>query len=503
MNRGKRRLLVALIFALIGGFLPGGNAQAQKVVIAQGVDADTLDPNAVFTIPSQVIYSNIFDSLFGRDRDLKFINQLATSYHLVNPTQWRFQLRKGVSFHNGEPFNAEAVKFSYDQIYAPTSKSIKKGQFIVIDKVDVVDDYTVDITTKKPDPILPARLSLFYAIPPKYVKEVGDAKFSQNPVGTGPFKFVKWIKDDQIILERNEKYWGGAHPVKELIFRSIPETQARLAALQTGEVDIATNIPPDLVKRMDTKGRFEFKSTLTSRVIFLPLSTNQKSPLTEKKVRQAVNYAIDRESIVRNILEGYGEIIPSLVPKVIFGFDPNLKAYAFDLQKAKQLLAEAGYPNGFEIEMHGPSGRYMRDKEVCQAIVGQLAQVGIKVNLKIVEWGSYLKSITSHTQAPLYLLGWSIPTMDPDHWLWVNLHTGEPFSQFSDPQLDKLLEQARYEMDVKKREKLYQDIQKLVLDQAYLCVLYETKDLFGVNKRIDWNPRADEMIFLRDLKMAK
>lgn len=480
-----------------------GSAQAQKVVVAQGIDPEALDCQASVNIPTMVVNSNIYDPLISRDQELKFTNRLATSYKNTAPTRWRFELRKGASFHNGEPFNAEAVKFSFERIYAADSKSPQKGWFNTIDRIEVVNEYAVDIITKKPDPILPARLTLFFMVPPKYIKEVGNVKFSLNPVGTGPFKFVKWVRDDQVVLARNDKYWDGAPAIKDLIFRAMPETQSRLAALQTGEIDIATNVPPDLAEGLKGKGPFDFKSTLSTRVMFLQLCTNKESPLLKQKVRQAINYAIDRDSIIKNILKGYGEKIPSLIPIPVFGFDPNLKPYPYDPQMAKKLLAEAGYPNGLDINMDGPSGRYMRDKEVCQAIAGQLGQAGIRVNLKIIEWGTYIGNVTSHKTNPIYLIGWSLPSLDPDQWMWVNTHTGEPFSQTSDPELDKMLEEARYEMDVAKREKLYHKINRYVYDQAYLAILYEQRDLMGVSNRIDYNPRGDEMIFMRTVKMLK
>jgi peptide/nickel transport system substrate-binding protein len=503
MKKRNGSYFTILTLVLAAGVLAlcPGPAQAQKVVVAQGIDPEALDCQASVNIPTMVVNSNIYDPLISRDHELKIVNRLATSFKNTGPTKWRFELRKGVSFHNGEPFNADAVKFSFERIYAPESKSPQKGWFNTIDRIEVVNEYAVDIVTKKPDPILPARLTLFFMVPPKYIKEAGDVKFNLNPVGTGPFKFIKWVRDDQVILARNEKYWDGAPEIKDLIFRAMPETQSRLAALQTGEVDLATNVPPDLAEGLKGKGNFDFKSTLSTRVLFLQLCTNKESPLLKQKVRQAINYAIDRESIIKNILKGYGEKIPSLVPKLIPGYDSNLKPYPYDPQMAKKLLAEAGYPNGLEITMDGPSGRYMRDKEVCQAIAGQLTQAGIKVNLKILEWGTFIGNVTSHKTNPIYLIGWSLPSLDPDQWLWVNTHSGEPFSQTNDPELDKMLEEGRYEMNGAKREKLYHQINRYVHEQAFLAVLYEQRDLVGVSNRIVFTPRGDEMIFMRTVKV--
>jgi peptide/nickel transport system substrate-binding protein len=479
------------------------SANGQTVVIAQGIDAQALDPQADVNIPTMVVNSNIFDALLSRDRDLKVVNRLATSYENVNPTTWRFLLRKNVKFHNGEPFNAECVKFSFERIFAPGSKSTQKGWFNTIDRVEVVDEHTVNMVTKNPDPILPARLTMFFVVPPKYLKEVGDQEFNMKPVGTGPFKFVSWQRDNKIVLHRNENYWEGPPAIQELVFRAMPETQARVAALQTGELDIATYIPPDLAEPLTGKGDFRFESALSARIIHLKLSNLQDTPLKNKKVRQAINYAIDREALIKHILKGYGEPIPSFVPKIVWGFDPNVKAYNYDPEKAKKLLGEAGFPNGLTIKMNGPSGRYMRDKEVSQAIQGQLSNSGIRANLEILEWGKIIEQVTSHTIAPIYLFGWSLPSLDPDQWLWPNLHSNEPMSQTSYPPLDELLERARNEMDVEKRAKMYREAQEMVNEEALIVTLYEQKDLFGVSKRVQWAPRGDEMIYAREIKVVK
>jgi peptide/nickel transport system substrate-binding protein len=501
--RGNRKWVLGIVFCLTWlsvTIWPAG-AQAQKVVVAQGIDAETLDVQITTTIPTLIVNYNIYDTLLGRDADLKFTNRLAVSHENIAPDKWRFHLRKGVTFHNGEPFDAASVKFSFERVFFPETKSNQKGWYSTIDRVEVVDDYTVDIITKKPDPVLPARMTLLGIVPPKMLKDPG-AKIAMNPVGTGPFQFVKWVRDDQIVLKANEKYWDGAPAIKELIFRAMPETQSRLAALQTGEIDIATNIPPDLAEGLKGKGNFDFKSVLSTRVIHLQMHKD-KDPLAKQKVRQAINYAIDKDSIIKNILSGYGEKIPSLVPKPVFGFDADLKPYPYDPQKAKQLLAEAGYPNGFDIVMNGPSGRYMRDKEVCQAIAGQLGQVGIRVNLKLPEWGTYASNIYSHKTDPLWFIGWSNPALDPDQFLWPTTHSNEPVSRTNDPELDKLLEQGRSEMNVEQRQKIYSQAIRHIHDQAFVAVLYEQKDLVGVSKRIDFTPRGDEMIFLKDVKVLK
>jgi peptide/nickel transport system substrate-binding protein len=494
--------LISLVLIVSFCLIPS-QAHGQSITVAQGIDAQALDPQADVNIPTMVVNSNIYDALLSRDKNLKIVNRLATSYKNVSPNKWRFELRKGVTFHNGEPFNAASVKGSFEKMYAPTSKSSQKGWFSTIERVDVVNDYTVDIITKNPDPVLPARLTMFFIIPPQYYKQVGDVQFNMKPNGTGPYKFVEWVRGSKIVLTRNDKYWGEKPDIKELTFKAMPETQARLAGLQTGEVDIATYIPADLAEPLRGKGAFTFESTISARIIHLKLSNIVDSPLKNKKVRQAINYAVNRDAIIKYILKGYGEPLPSFVPKIIWGYDNKLKPYPYDPQKAKQLLTEAGYPNGLSIVMNGPSGRYLRDKEVCQAIAGQLQDVGIRVDLQILEWGTFIEKVTSHTSAPMYLFGWSLPSLDPDQWLWPSLHSNEPMSQTNYQPLDKLLETARTEMDVNKRKALYFKAQEMVNEEALIVTLYEQKDLFGVSGKLSWQPRGDEMIYVKDIKLKK
>ena len=418
-------------------------------------------------------------------------------------TRWRFNLRKGVKFHNGEPFDAQCVKYTWESIYAPGSKSTQKGWFNTVERVEVVDDYTVDFITQKPDPILPARLTMLFINPPKYVEKVGRAQLNLKPVGTGPFKFVKWLRDNMVVLERNESYWDGPPEIKELIFKAIPETQARAAGLETGEIDIAAYIPPDIAEHMKGKGDFKFKSVISTRIIHLKLSNIHNTPVKKKKVRKAINYAVDREALIKYVLKGYGVPVASFVPKIIWGAHPTLKGYTYDPEKAKRLLAEAGYPNGVSIKMTGPAARYMRDSEISQAIQGQFANVGIRVDLRIKEWRKIIEEVTSHTIDPIYLFGWSLPSLDPDQWLWPNLYSNEPMSQTSYKPLNELLKKARHEMDEEKRKNLYWKAQEMVNEEALICTLYEQKDLFGVSNKIVWEPRPDEMIYAREIKLAK
>ena len=220
-------------------------AGERDVTVAQGIDAEFLDVQMTNNIVTLIINTSIYDTLLTRDKQLQLVPSLALSYKLVSEKIWEVKLRQGVKFHNGEPFDANAVKFSFERINRPDFKSPQKGWFATIEAVEIVDPYTVRFHNKMPDPAMPARMTLMYQLAPKYVAQVGDAQANLKPVGTGPFKFVEWVKNDKIVVEANDAHWTGKPAVRRATWRPIPELGARIAALQTGQADLIVNVPPD------------------------------------------------------------------------------------------------------------------------------------------------------------------------------------------------------------------------------------------------------------------
>jgi peptide/nickel transport system substrate-binding protein len=484
-------------------------APSGKVVVAQGVDPTTLDPQDHEETPAFNVLLNIYDTLLVRDKDLKISPWLATSYKLINPTTWEFKLRQGVKFTNGEEFDAEVAKFSLERMANPAN-NLRMTALRVIDHVEVKDKYTIRIITAKPFPVLDAHLTLRGAmIPPKYFKEHDKAFLARNPVGTGPFKFVKWVKDDQIELEANEQWWHGAPKIKTLIFRPIPEETTRMSALETGEVDIATNVPPHLVKEIKNHPKVTVSSAPSVRTIFIPIYTVQcemiqgsfdctkpiQSPVANPKVRQAINYAVDVDSIIKNVLEGQAIRTATTLTTKHFGYDPKIKPFPHDPARAKKLLAEAGYPNGIDLVLNSPNGRYPKDKEVSEAVAGQLTQVGIRTQLKVYEWTTYMNNIAyRHGGAPMWLIGWGNTTWDADY-TWVPMfHTGQILANYWNPDFNALLDEAQINMNPKRRQDLYSKAGRFFLDDPPAISLYQQIDNYGVSRRLQWTARPDERI---------
>lgn len=502
----KKGLLLFVVLAFLAmSFSVAIARDKDTLVIAQGVDPTTLDPQNHMETPAWNVIYNIFDQPLQRDANIKMEPLLAESYKVVNDLTWEFKLRKGIKFHNGEDFNAAAVKFTLERMADPKNKLRQTVFQGVIDRVDVMDDTTVRIVTKKPYPVMDAMLCIYgQPIPPKYFQEKGPAHFGLNPIGTGPYKFVKWIKDDQILLEANENYWRGAPKIKKVIFRPIPEATTRVAGLQTQELDLIVNIPPHLARLMDWKGRSFVSKAPSVRVIFMAFDMTKGGPVADKRVRQAIAYGINMENNIKKILEGNGVLLGSPLTDKHFGYDPTIKPYPYDPEKAKKLLAEAGYANGFDFVFNSPIGRYLNDKEIAEAAVGDLRKIGINATVKAHEWGNYMNNMMyAHNAYPAYLLGWGNTSFDADFTINPLMHTGMILSNVSFPKLDGLLDQGISTMDPKKRKQIYSEACKFIKDEVPWGLTYQQIDIYGVNERVNWKARTDEKLAAFDMSFKK
>jgi peptide/nickel transport system substrate-binding protein len=459
-----------------------------KIIIAQGADASNLDPHKGGSAIDINLYLTMYDLLIRRTGEGKLELNLATSYKVIDPTTWEFKIKKGVTFHNGDPLTARDVKSSYDRMRDPKTKNPFRTFFIGIKEVFAVDDFTVRVITEKPDPILPQRVAFAaFVVPEKYIKEHGEEHFAKHPVGSGRYRFVKWAKMESIELEANEKYWGEKPPaIKTLIFKTIPEAGSRIAALQTGEIDVVSVVPPHMIPTLQKDPKIKVISGPSGRVIFIGfnLLIPEAGPLMDKRVRQAINYAVDKESLIKHILMGSGEPLATPIIPLAFGYDPTIAPYPSDPEKAKRLLAEAGYPGGFETEFAASSGRYLMDKQIAEAIAGMLSKVGIRAKIKVYEWGKYEEVRKAHKVEPLYLLGWGNTMYDADGTLVPLLTASATYSNYSNPELDKMLMEARFEMDAEKRKKLYSQILKLIKEEAPWIFLYQQIDHYGVRDTV-------------------
>jgi len=494
-------VLCGLCLATLFQHMEASCASKDKLILAIPVETTTGDPMKHAEIYGFVNLRPIFDHLLDRvfrDGRIQSLPGLATSWENIDDKTWVFHFRKGVKFHNGEDFNSEVVKFNIERIIDPATKAPPRMFFSNIVRVDILDKYTLKITTKVPSPVLINDLSFAMAIVPlQYTKEKGNEYVASHPVGSGPFKFVRWIKGEEMVYEANENYWAGPPKVMTLVIKSIPEDSTRVAALLGESVDIISKVPTHMFPMINKSGVAKAIAVPSPLAMAIHLDSNNEGPLRDKRVRQALNYAVDKESIIKNILDGYGTPLGQLLTAAHFGHNPNLKPYPYDPKKAKSLLKEAGYGEGLTLVFNSPNGRYEKDKEIAEAITNQLAKVGVNLKLQFHEWGNYFTSVRAHKAGPMYLLAWA-GDLDADLNLFPFLHSEGFLSMVSDKNLDSVLVQARHTLDIKEREKLYYKITQIAYDEAYALFLHNGSDTYAANNRVqNWKPVPDPGIAMR------
>jgi peptide/nickel transport system substrate-binding protein len=493
----KKSFIVVVMGILLLLVCSTSYASKDEIMALQGAEVNSLDPARHNSVPDMNYALHVFDSLYFFDAKGIPQPRLAVSHKLIDETTWELKLRKGVKFHDGTVMTAKDVKFSIDRMLDPAVKPFFASYYNTLKEVTVIDDSTIRIITKAPDPILLNRLAWsMWILPSELFKKQGAETFFEKPVGTGAFKFVSWSRNDRMVLEANPNYWGGAPKVKRLVFRPVPEISARIAELQTGNADVISGVPPFLLAKLKQIPSITVQPVLTGRPIFVYINCYGQDPLKNKKVRQALNYAIDRKSIIDNILSGSG--IPNAVglTNYHFGFDPSLKPYTYDPAKAKKLLAEAGYPNGFKVEFDSPSGRYVMDKEIAEAVAKMLNAIGVQTEIKVMEWGTLVQIYSGKKLKDLGFIGWGNTLSDADGTLTPFYgSTDSPFSYFSTPSLVDKIGRGRVTMDPKKRVAIYKQIQAELFDEAPLIYLYQQIDNYAISKELKgFQPRGDELL---------
>lgn len=475
-----------------------GRTARTEVAIAQGPDITTLDVTWQSEGPTAAVLFHIYDPVLRRDKDMKLVLGLAESYRNVDEVTWEFKLRKGVTFHNGEPLTAEAIRYTVARTADPKYKSRGFTRVSAIKEVKVIDDLTAHIITKAPFAPLPATMPDLALVPPRYIAEKGDDNFFKNPVGCGPYKFVEWRKDERVVLEAYDNYWQGKPVMRRVTFRPIPEAAARMAALSTGQVDVVTNVPPDQVKQLD-QGDTSVRKVTSAREVYGAVNTFVK-PFSDKRVRQAMQYAVDVDAIIKDVLLGFAQRLATQAKPADVGFDPSIKPLPYDPEKAKALLKEAGYGDGLEITYNTPAGRFLKDKEVAEAVAGHLAKVGIKARVIAEDFTLFLQQYDAKKFQGLYQSSWGNSTFDLDYTLFPLLDSKGRGYYYKHPEADKWIDQARTVFPRAEREKAYSEALKFLQDDAPWSFQYLQEDLYGVRNWLEWQPRSDELILAWDMK---
>jgi len=475
----------------------------------------TLDPAAYSDRTTETVIRNIFDGLVTRTTDNRVVLELAESYEWIDDQTVEFKLKKGVKFHNGEDLTADDVVFTFERILTQDIGAKRRGFVKEVENVEKVDDYTVRFNLKSPWPVFMQMLVHNQIVPKDYLTQVGDEEFAKRPVGAGPFRFVEGKLDEQIVLERFDDYYGGADELPpvgpplldKVIFRMIPETSTRVASLLAGEVHIIQNVPAYMVPQFLGNPDVQVKTCMGTRPKFMDLNVT-RPPFDDVRVRQALNYAVDAETLLAKVAGGYGIILPGPLSPANNYADPDLKPYGYDPEKAKELLAEAGYKPediSFVIDAYGP---YV---EIAEAVAGQLRALGMDANVRTWEY-KVVKPLLLNCERQAFLRDWGDSAFDPVGYIEAKWHTrveGTPlgrgnFSCYSNPEVDALIEAGASEPDPEKRREIYYKMQRLIYEDAPAVFLYVPQEIEAASAKVNnWEPSPDSRINLHDVWLSE
>jgi peptide/nickel transport system substrate-binding protein len=496
---GRRDFLAvsgaALALASAPGLAAGQAKRSGEIAAGLSERMLTLDPANHYSISTTSVLRHLFDPLIDVTNDSKFIPALAETWRPVNNTTWRFTLRKGVTFHDGTPFNADSVVFTLKRVHDNT-KLIKSFVYQDIESVEKDGDYAVIVTSKRPFGSLPAHLTMLGMLPPSAGRN--EEAFFQKPIGTGPFRFASWTHGDQISMTANPTYWKlGIPKVEKVTFRFIPELSTRTAALRAGELQVIDRVTPDLVETL--------KGTRGVKVLDVPAIEAQRwifqlgrEPVKDQRLRQAISLAIDRGVIIKELLRGYGRPVDSPVPPGLIGHT-SLPPKVYDPEKARQILKQAGYSN-VSVDIVLMKDFYPKQLEITQAVAAMLGDVGIKLNIKNLEIASAREQRTAGTY-DLFFSGWAHMPHDPDWYFgqWFTKAGSEKLTRYSNPRVEQLIAEGRVP-DPKVRQAKYEELERIVWDEDAELWLYYTVAIYGVSDRLrNFEARRDYYVLLSDV----
>ncbi|QXM23848.1 ABC transporter substrate-binding protein [Elioraea tepida] len=477
----KRVLLAAT--AAVGVFLAAASPEARTVRWSAAGDPNTMDPHSQNLGTVTMVLSQIYEPLIKRDQNLALEPGLATAWRQLEPNRWRFELRRGVTFHDGSAFAADDVVFSITRALAPTSNY---GIFVdTVEKAEKVDDFTVDIITKIPDPILPSKIASVYIMDrewsernnvtqPQNTRAREETHTVRNTNGTGPFRLTVREPDVRTVMVRNDRWWGWSDPknvsnVTEIVYRPIASDATRIAALLSGEIDFVLDPPLQDLERLKRAQGVTVLEGPEIRTIFFAMDVHRdellysnvkgRNPFKDLRVRQALYHAIDIEAIRTRVMRGQAVVTGTFFPPQVNGYSKAEDVrLPFNPDRARQLLAEAGYPQGFEVTLDCPNNRYINDEQICQAVAAMWTRIGVRTSLNAMPLANFFPKI-QREDTSIYLLGWGVPTLDALYSFQSLLATrdGAPgngiwnYGRYSNPRMDALINTMKNELDREKR----------------------------------------------------
>lgn len=460
------------------------------LIIAVDSEATQLDPHFGSDIPSANVYHNkIFETLVIQDENMEIQPGLATDWERIDDYEWEFQLREDVEFHDGTPFNAEAIEANINRVLDPELASPRASQFEMVEAVEIVDDYTVRIITEYPFAPLLSNLAHYSGgiISPESIQaEDGEPSVTENPIGTGPLTFESWEQGNEVVLSKNENYWGDEMQVDEVIFQVVPESNSRYAMVETGQAHIAEPISFQSLDMVEESDSMELYQSEGLGIDYIGLNV-ESEPFDDIRVRQAINYAIDTDAIIEGVYNGVGTEADGPMGPANFGYHPDLEGYEYDPERAEELLAEAGYENGFDTTL------WTNDDEArittAEIVQDQLSELGINVSIEQMEWGAYLEQ-TGEGMHDMFILGWSNMTGDGDYNQYYLYHSDAKGADgnrsfYENEEVDTLIDEARREGDEDERLAMYHEAQEIEVEEAPLVLLRHTEYVAALSPEVE------------------
>jgi peptide/nickel transport system substrate-binding protein len=504
MKHASHALAGAVLAALVAA-----TAGAAEIRVGYTLDAVTLDPANHRKRETETILRNLFDGVLTRDAKMQVVPELAESFKQTSPTTYEFKLRKGVKFHNGDVMTAEDIKFTFDRLIKDGAMggqtSPRKSLLGPLNEVTIVDPGTVRFVLAEPWPILPAMLPFQEVVSKKFVEANGSDALATKVNGTGPFKLAEWRKGDAVIMDRFNDYYGGSTAippagkacVDRVIFKVIPENASRVAALLAGAVDIINDLPAHAVKQVEANANTKVMSVRGTRSVFIAMNL-QVAPLSDLRVRQALAAAIDKKLLIDRILGGHATAIDGILSPDAFAFDAGLPTVKYDPERAKKLLADAGFKDGLDLTLETEGA----GKETAEAIAAVARKGGFRIRVVVGE-GSQLQAKWRKKDevkpGEMFFSSWGNGSLDPFDIFDPTHMTAERGNQsfYSNAALDKLLKDAAVELEGARRAELYKQAQAIIARDLPYVYLWVPADLYGVSRRVaNWTPSADSRINL-------
>ena len=527
MKSVRKTILLSALAASF--FTVAGMAQARDLTIALRSEPSSMDPQFHSLTPNTQMSETLFDPLVRTDASAKPVASLAESW-TVDGNVWTFKLRPNVKFSDGSPFTADDVLFTYDRVgKVPNSPSSYSLYLSTVDKVEAIDPLTVKITTKGPSPVLLPNLSMVPIMskaaasgPAPEGKTTVELNRGEGLVGTGPYKFVSWKRGAEIVFDRNPHYWGEQPAWDKVTYRPVSNSSARVAALLAGDVDLIEDPPTDDLPKLKQDKNLHVQETPSVRVIYLALvqdqevpagmtGTNGKNPLADKRVRQALSLAVARQAIVDRVMGGVAMPAANLLAYPAFGTsEAYSKVPKADPEKARALLAEAGYPDGFALTLGSPAGRYTNDQRIAQVVASMWARIGVKAEVETMAPPVFFTKRNTFAFST-YLAGWAASSGEMLNPLKALAMTRDPaqglgttnYSKYSNPELDKLVLEASQTLDDDQRSQLLQKAGAMAMDDYGILPLQFELSVWAMTKDIHYGGRSDQMTLAQYMTFAK